>query len=152
MVTGALSLKTRKDMGDQPAAPGVEHRDLVGAELGEPQPVLRIDAAAPRARERRRRRIKSERVSFGVDLADATVAKLEDVDRMWELFTAHQGAPFRLMDKVGLDVVLAIEEHYAAVRKDVPEGPRKLLRRYVEGGRLGVKSGRGFYEDYSKGD
>ena len=92
--------------------------------------------------------IKRESLS----VVEEGVAKLEDVDRMWELFTAHQGAPFRLMDKVGLDVVLAIEEHYAAVRKDVPEGPRKLLRRYVEGGRLGVKSGRGFYEDYSKGD
>jgi 3-hydroxybutyryl-CoA dehydrogenase len=92
--------------------------------------------------------IKRESLS----VVEEGVAKLEDVDRMWELFTAHQGAPFRLMDKVGLDVVLEIEEHYAAVRKDVPEGPRKLLRRYVEGGRLGVKSGRGFYEDYSKGD
>jgi 3-hydroxybutyryl-CoA dehydrogenase len=88
--------------------------------------------------------IKRESLS----VVEEGVAKLEDVDRMWELFTAHQGAPFRLMDKVGLDVVLAIEEHYAAVRKDVPEGPRKLLRRYVEGGRLGVKSGRGFYDDY----
>jgi 3-hydroxybutyryl-CoA dehydrogenase len=90
--------------------------------------------------------IKRESLS----VVEEGVAKLEDVDRMWELFTAHQGAPFRLMDKVGLDVVLAIEEHYAAVRKDVPEGPRKLLRRYVEGGRLGVKSGQGFYDDYSK--
>ena len=53
------------------------------------------------------------------------------------------------MDRVGLDVVLAIEEHYAAVRNDVPEGPRRLLRRYVDSGRLGVKSGRGFYDDYS---
>jgi 3-hydroxybutyryl-CoA dehydrogenase len=79
------------------------------------------------------------------------VAKLEDVDRIWNLFTASQPAPFRLMDKVGLDVVLAIEEHYAAIRNDVPEGPRKLLQRYVDEGRLGVKSGRGFYDDYSKG-
>jgi 3-hydroxybutyryl-CoA dehydrogenase len=91
--------------------------------------------------------IKRESLS----VVEEGVAKLEDVDRMWNLFTAHQPAPFRLMDRVGLDVVLAIEEHYAAVR-DVPEGPRKLLRRYVEGGRLGVKTGRGFYDDYSKGD
>jgi 3-hydroxybutyryl-CoA dehydrogenase len=78
------------------------------------------------------------------------VANLEDVDRMFNLFTAHQPSPFRLMDRVGLDVVLAIEEHYAEVRKDLPEGPRKLLQRYVDDGRLGVKSGRGFYNDYSK--
>jgi 3-hydroxybutyryl-CoA dehydrogenase len=91
--------------------------------------------------------IKRESLS----VVEEGVAELEDIDRMWDLFTAHQPAPFRLMDRVGLDVVLAIEEHYAAVRNDVPEGPRKLLQRYVDGGRLGVKSGRGFYDDYSKG-
>src|SRR6202044_441546 len=90
--------------------------------------------------------IKRESLS----VVEEGVAKLEDVDRMWNLFTAHQPAPFRLMDKIGLDVVLAIEEHYAEVRKDIPEGPRKLLQRYVDDGRLGVKSGRGFYDDYSK--
>jgi 3-hydroxybutyryl-CoA dehydrogenase len=88
--------------------------------------------------------IKRESLS----VVEEGVAKLEDVDRMWSLFTASQPAPFRLMDRVGLDVVLAIEEHYAAIRNDVPEAPRKLLQRYVEGGRLGVKSGRGFYDDY----
>ena len=65
---------------------------------------------------------------------------------MWRLFTAAGQAPFQLMDRVGLDVVLDIEEHYAAVRPGVPEGPRRLLRRYVERGQLGVKTGRGFYE------
>jgi 3-hydroxybutyryl-CoA dehydrogenase len=89
--------------------------------------------------------IKRESLS----VVEEGVAKLEDIDKIWDLFTAHQPAPFRLMDRVGLDVVLAIEEHYAAVRNNVPEGPRKLLRRYVDGGRLGVKSGRGFYDDYS---
>ena len=47
--------------------------------LGEPQPVLVIDAAAPRPRERRRRRIERHRAGLGVDLADAAVAELEDV-------------------------------------------------------------------------
>jgi 3-hydroxybutyryl-CoA dehydrogenase len=89
--------------------------------------------------------IKRESLS----VVEEGVAKPEDVDRMWNLFTAHMSGPFRLMDKVGLDTVLAIEQHYAAVRKDVPEGPRKLLQRYVDGGWLGVKSGRGFYDDYS---
>jgi 3-hydroxybutyryl-CoA dehydrogenase len=90
--------------------------------------------------------IKRESLS----VVEEGVAKLEDVDRIWTLFTASQPAPFRLMDRVGLDVVLAIEEHYAAIRKGVPEEPRKLLQRYVDDGRLGVKSGRGFYDDYPK--
>jgi len=53
------------------------------------------------------------------------------------------------MDQVGLDVVLDIEEHYAEIREGIPEGPRTLLREYLEHGRLGVKSGQGFYSDYA---
>ncbi len=53
------------------------------------------------------------------------------------------------MDKVGLDVVLDIEEHYATANGHSSEGPRALLRRYVQEGRLGQKTGRGFYDDYS---
>jgi 3-hydroxybutyryl-CoA dehydrogenase len=79
-------------------------------------------------------------------VVDEGVARPEDVDRMWRLFTAAGQAPFQLMDRVGLDVVLDIEEHYASVRPGLPEGPRRLLRHYVERGRLGVKTGRGFYE------
>ncbi len=92
--------------------------------------------------------IKRESLS----VVEEGVAAPEDVDRMWNLFTASMSGPFRLMDRVGLDTVLAIEEHYAAVRKDVPEGPRKLLQSYVNSGWLGIKSGRGFYDDYSTED
>lgn len=74
------------------------------------------------------------------------VATPEDVDSMWELFTNPSIPPFRLMDQIGLDVVLDIEEHYAAVRPGISEGPRKVLREYIAQGRLGNKSGRGFYD------
>src|SRR4051794_33088033 len=77
------------------------------------------------------------------------VSTPEDVDEMWRIFTRPGIAPFRLMDRVGLDVVLAIEEHYAAVRTGLPEGPRTLLRRYIDEGRLGEKSGAGFYDEPS---
>jgi 3-hydroxybutyryl-CoA dehydrogenase len=77
------------------------------------------------------------------------VASPEDIDEMWRIFTRPGIPPFQLMDRVGLDVVLAIEEHYAAVRTGLPEGPRTLLRRYVDEGRLGVKSGGGFYDEAS---
>lgn len=77
---------------------------------------------------------------------DEGVAAPEDVDAMWTIFTGSGIPPFRLMDRVGLDVVLDIEEHYASVRAGLPEGPRKLLRTLVNEGKLGVKSGRGFYE------
>jgi 3-hydroxybutyryl-CoA dehydrogenase len=74
------------------------------------------------------------------------VATPEDIDEMWRIFTRPGVAPFELMDRVGLDVVLAIEEHYADVRPGLPEGPRALLRHYIDEGRLGVKSGGGFYD------
>jgi 3-hydroxybutyryl-CoA dehydrogenase len=74
------------------------------------------------------------------------VAAPEDVDGMWKIFTAAGIPPFELMDRVGLDVVLNIEEHYASVRSGLPEGPRKLLHELIDEGRLGVKTGRGFYE------
>ena len=77
------------------------------------------------------------------------VATPEDVDEMWRIFTRPGVPPFRLMDRVGLDVVLAIEEHYAEIRRGIPEGPRELLRRYIDDGRLGAKSGRGFYDETS---
>jgi 3-hydroxybutyryl-CoA dehydrogenase len=74
------------------------------------------------------------------------VATPTDVDEIWQIFTNAGIPPFKLMDRVGLDVVLAIEEHYASVRPALPDGPRKLLRDYIDRGSLGVKSGRGFYE------
>lgn len=74
------------------------------------------------------------------------VAMPADVDAMWDIFTSAGVPPFKLMDRVGLDVVLAIEEHYASIRPALPEGPRRLLREYIDRGSLGVKSGHGFYE------
>jgi 3-hydroxybutyryl-CoA dehydrogenase len=74
------------------------------------------------------------------------VASPEDIDGMWNIWVTAGLPPFQVMDRVGLDVVLDIEEHYASVRPGIPEGPRKLLREYIGQGRLGVKSGRGFYE------
>ncbi len=74
------------------------------------------------------------------------VATPEEVDRLFGLNLGTDAGPFRRMDAVGLDVVLDIEEHYAEVRPGLPKGPRDLLRRYLEQGRLGVKTGRGFYD------
>ena len=79
-------------------------------------------------------------------VVDEGVASPSDVDGLWQIFVRAGTAPFELMDRVGLDVVLDIEEHYAAIRPGIPEGPRRLLREYIDNGRLGVKSGSGFYE------
>ena len=78
------------------------------------------------------------------------VSTPQEVDRMFELNIGSAAGPFRMMDRVGLDVVLDIEEHYCAEHPEYPEGPRRLLRKYVEQGRLGVKTGAGFYDDYPR--
>ncbi|MFZ1961861.1 MAG: 3-hydroxyacyl-CoA dehydrogenase family protein [Roseiarcus sp.] len=74
------------------------------------------------------------------------VSTPQDVDRIAQAVLGSPAGPFRMMDQVGLDVALDIEEHYAATRPDLPAGPRELLRKYVAEGRLGVKTGHGFYD------
>ena len=77
------------------------------------------------------------------------VSTPEVVDQLFQSIMGSLG-PFRRMDKVGLDVVLDIEEHYAAIRPGIPAEPRQLLKGYIEQGRLGIKSGKGFYSDYEE--
>ncbi|MET8288214.1 3-hydroxyacyl-CoA dehydrogenase family protein [Streptomyces sp. NPDC048448] len=79
------------------------------------------------------------------------VSTPEDIDAMWASTMGTRG-PFRTMDQVGLDVVLDIENHYAAKNPNLPAGPRELLRRYIDAGHLGVKTGHGFYDDYHQAD
>jgi 3-hydroxybutyryl-CoA dehydrogenase len=49
------------------------------------------------------------------------------------------------MDVVGLDVVLDIENHYRKLRPGLPDGTTKILEKMIAEGKLGVKSGAGFY-------
>ncbi|MDN5872801.1 MAG: 3-hydroxyacyl-CoA dehydrogenase family protein [Sinobacteraceae bacterium] len=72
------------------------------------------------------------------------VSTPEDVDGITRAMLGF--APFRLMDRVGLDVVLDIEKHYADENPHLPDTPRKLLVQYLEAGKLGQKSGEGFYK------
>ncbi|WP_348267146.1 3-hydroxyacyl-CoA dehydrogenase family protein [Edaphobacter sp. DSM 109919] len=69
-----------------------------------------------------------------------------DVDQMFKIVMGSTTAPFQLMDQVGLDVVLDIEKHYAQVNPNLPIEPRTLLEQYVSKGKLGVKTGSGFYD------
>ncbi|GAB2970010.1 3-hydroxyacyl-CoA dehydrogenase family protein [Nocardioides montaniterrae] len=74
------------------------------------------------------------------------VATPQEVDALYANVTGQKEGPFRKMDRVGLDVVLDIEENYAAHREGLPESPRELVRSYLAQGRLGEKSGHGFYD------
>ncbi|WP_082993418.1 3-hydroxyacyl-CoA dehydrogenase family protein [Mycobacterium sp. 1245111.1] len=73
------------------------------------------------------------------------VARPEDVDGMYKLNLGAPAGPFQLMDLVGLDVALDIENHYVEQFPHLPTGPRDLLQTYVDAGKLGIKTGEGFY-------
>jgi 3-hydroxybutyryl-CoA dehydrogenase len=69
----------------------------------------------------------------------------ETIDRFWCMSTGLKMGPFALMDRVGLDVVLDIERHYAAESGDSKDEPPEFLAEMVKRGELGMKSGKGFY-------
>lgn len=73
------------------------------------------------------------------------VARPEDVDGMFKVNWRVLAQPFQLMDQVGLDVALDIENHYAEEFPHLPKNVRDLLQAYVDAGKLGVKTGEGFY-------
>ncbi|HEX2835561.1 MAG TPA: 3-hydroxyacyl-CoA dehydrogenase family protein [Thermoanaerobaculia bacterium] len=73
------------------------------------------------------------------------VASAEDIDRAMELGYNHPMGPLRLTDLVGLDVRLGIAEYLATTLGPRFEPPQ-LLRDMVAQGKLGRKSGSGFYE------
>lgn len=93
--------------------------------------------------------IKRESLAIVADGVGDPVA----VDTLFQSWFRSELAPFMSMDDVGLDTVLNIEEHYAEeLGPSVPEGPRRLLREMIEKGKLGRKSGDGFYEYDSQGE
>ncbi len=74
------------------------------------------------------------------------VASAEDIDKAMTLGYGHPMGPLRLTDLVGLDVRLAIAEHLHATLAGGRYEPPAILRRLVAEGRLGKKTGAGFYE------
>jgi 3-hydroxybutyryl-CoA dehydrogenase len=78
-------------------------------------------------------------------VVDSGVASFEDVDRAWMLHYRTPQGPFGKMDQIGLDVVQAIEEHYATESGDPSDLPPPALTERVARGDLGVKTGKGFY-------
>ncbi len=73
------------------------------------------------------------------------VATAEDIDRAMTLGYRHPMGPLRLSDVVGLDVRLAIAEHLHRALGSEAFRPPEILRRLVVEGKLGKKSGEGFY-------
>ena len=74
------------------------------------------------------------------------VAGPEEVDAVMKLGMNHPMGPLALADLIGLDTCLHIMEVLHEGFGDTKYRPCPLLRRYVAAGRLGRKSGKGFYE------
>lgn len=75
-----------------------------------------------------------------------SVGKAEDIDTVMKLGMNHPMGPLALADLIGLDTCLAIMETLYDGFKDSKYRPCPLLRKYVEVGWLGRKTGKGFYE------
>ncbi|HZX93539.1 MAG TPA: 3-hydroxyacyl-CoA dehydrogenase family protein [Myxococcales bacterium] len=80
-----------------------------------------------------------------IRMLEEGVASAEEIDRAIELGYGHPMGPLRLTDQVGLDVRLAIAEHLTSELGERFRPPQ-LLRRMVRAGKLGKKSGEGFYK------
>ncbi|WP_436927875.1 3-hydroxyacyl-CoA dehydrogenase family protein [Halosimplex amylolyticum] len=84
-------------------------------------------------------------INEGIRAYDEGVASKDDIDRGMELGTNVPMGPLELADHIGLDVCLHASE---TLREELGDRyqPAYLLKRKVEAGDLGKKSGRGFYE------
>ena len=74
------------------------------------------------------------------------VATKEDIDTVMKLGMRHPMGPLGLADLIGLDVCLGILEVLQRGLGDPKYRPCPLLRRLVDAGSLGRKSGQGFYK------
>ena len=80
---------------------------------------------------------------------EAGLGTLEDIDTGMKLGTGYPMGPFTLLDYVGLDTTYYIANIMFEEYREPRFAPPPLLKRMVLAGRLGRKSGRGFY-DYSR--
>lgn len=80
-----------------------------------------------------------------VRMVDSGTASAEDIDTAMTAGCAHPMGPLRLADLIGLDTVASIGEALYEEYREPLYAPPPLLRRMVESGLLGRKSGQGFF-------
>jgi len=95
-------------------------------------------------------RILMPMINEAVEAVYTGVAGVQEIDTVLKLGANHPMGPLQLADFIGLDVVLAILNVMYEGFKNPKYAPNPLLVNMVEAGKLGVKSGEGFY-DYSEG-
>lgn len=91
-------------------------------------------------------RILIPMINEAIELVQQGVASPEDIDQAMKLGANHPMGPLALGDLVGLDVCLAIMDTLYNETHDGKYRASTLLRKMVRAGRLGRKTGKGFFE------
>ncbi|QOR74163.1 3-hydroxybutyryl-CoA dehydrogenase [Cruoricaptor ignavus] len=94
-------------------------------------------------------RILMPMINEAIETLYNNVAGVEEIDTVMKLGMAHPMGPLQLADFIGLDVCLAILNVMYDGFKNPKYAPNPLLVNMVRAGKLGVKSGEGFY-DYAE--
>lgn len=86
----------------------------------------------------------------GLDLYVNGVSDFESIDKAWLLGTGAPKGPFQILDTVGLETAYNIVEMYLKVPSFLApynfKGMAKVLKEYIDAGKLGKASGEGFYK------
>ena len=94
-------------------------------------------------------RILLPMINEAIEALNTGVAKVSNIDSIMKIGMGYPMGPLQLADFIGLDVCLSILEVMYEGFKDSKYAPSELLVNMVKSGKLGVKSGEGFY-DYSE--
>ncbi|MEO2066623.1 MAG: 3-hydroxyacyl-CoA dehydrogenase NAD-binding domain-containing protein, partial [Flavobacteriaceae bacterium] len=94
-------------------------------------------------------RILLPMINEAIEALNTGVAKVSNIDSIMKIGMGYPMGPLQLADFIGLDVCLSILEVMYKGFKDSKYAPSELLVNMVKSGKLGVKSGEGFY-DYSE--
>lgn len=86
----------------------------------------------------------------GMDLLVNGVSDPESIDKAWTLGTGAPKGPFKILDTVGLQTAYNIVQMYVKIPSFLApynfKGMEKLLKKYIDEGKLGKSSGEGFYQ------
>lgn len=86
----------------------------------------------------------------GMDLYVNGVSDFESIDKAWLLGTGAPKGPFQILDTIGLETAYNVVEMYLKVPSFLApynfKGMAKVLKKYIDAGKLGKASGEGFYK------